>query len=116
LGGGFFPTQAQEDTLVTKYGDVLAGKIDKINPESIHLKVNYRKDAIEIKLSELTKVSSSSPYLINDVKNKNWRGFLMLDSARTGQIGLVQGDSTFFQSVRYFPNGYREASSIQRRL
>ena len=99
-GGHFLPLLAQQDTLITKYGDVLVGKIDKINPESIHLKVNYRKDAIEIKLSELTKVSSPSPYLINDVKNKNWRGLLMLDSARTGQIGLVQGDSTFFFSPR----------------
>lgn len=98
--GHFFPLLAQQDTLITKYGDVLVGKIDKINPESIHLKVNYRKDAIEIKLSELAKVSSTTPYLINDVRNKDWKGFLTLDSARSGQIGLVQGDSTFFFSPR----------------
>ncbi len=94
--GHFFPLLAQQDTLITKYGDILVGKIDKINTESVQLKVNYRKDAIEIKLSELVKINSPSTYLVNDVKNKNWKGILTLDTNKAGQIGIAQGDSVFF--------------------
>ena len=94
--GHFSPLLAQQDTLITKYGDILVGKIDKINTEAVQLKVNYRKDAIEIKLSELVKISSPSTYLVNDARNKNWKGILTLYTNKEGKIAITQGDSVFF--------------------
>ncbi|OOG70452.1 DUF481 domain-containing protein [Algoriphagus sp. A40] len=97
------PLFAQQDTLFTKYGDVLVGKIDNVNAESVSLKVKYRKDAIEIKFSELIRIQSASRFVLNDVGNKNWRGALAVDTLHSGQIGIAGADSVvFFSSRRVF--------------
>jgi hypothetical protein len=90
------PLAAQQDTLLTRYGDVLVGKIDKVTPETIKIKVKYRKDAIEIKLGELLKISSPHQYVVNDVKNKNWKGTLTLDTLHRGVLGLKLPDTVIF--------------------
>ncbi|WP_111668736.1 DUF481 domain-containing protein [Algoriphagus litoralis] len=87
---------AQGDTLITKYGDVLIGKIDRLDLESLKLKVRYRKDAIEIKIAELVQIKSSKQFLVNDVKNRDWKGSLVFDSLHRGQYGIQTSDTILF--------------------
>ena len=93
LGGNFALAQ---DTLVTKYGDLLHGKIEKITSEKIFFKTAYRSAAVDIKLTEIAHVSSPERFLLNDIRNKNWRGELVLDSANQGRIGILTEDSIYF--------------------
>jgi putative salt-induced outer membrane protein YdiY len=108
---------AQQDTLVTKYGDVLVGKIDKINSETVNFKVKYRKDAVEIKLIELARISSTNSYVLNDIKNKNWKGALVLDTLQSGQLGIQTKDSVrFFKPREVFEIGEDKKKTLKDKL
>ncbi|GAA0878898.1 hypothetical protein GCM10009119_18660 [Algoriphagus jejuensis] len=85
-----------QDSLYTRYGDLLIGKVEKISAEKIYFKTAYRSSAVDIKLTEIAKVSSSEGFLLNDTKNKNWRGELVLDSANHGVVGIRTPDSLYF--------------------
>lgn len=85
-----------QDSLYTKYGDLLLGKIEKITAEKIYFKTAYRSAAVDIKLSEVAKVSSPEGFLLNDIRNKNWRGQLILDSTHQDMVGIRMADSVYF--------------------
>jgi hypothetical protein len=91
---------AQEDTLFTKHGDVLVGKIDRLDLESLNFKVRYRKDAIEIKIGEIVRVNSSKEFIINDIRNRDWKGRLVFDSLNLGNYGIQTDDSLIFFKTR----------------
>lgn len=87
-----------QDSLYTRYGDLLIGNVEKITAEKIFFKTAYRSTAVDIKLSEIAHIKSSASYLLNDINNKNWRGQLELDSASRGLVGIRTVDSVY-----YFP-------------
>lgn len=89
--------QVSQDTVFTKYGDVLVGKIEKVSTDNLNLKVKYRKDAIQISLNQIARVSSNTRFLLNDITNKTWRGALVIDTLQAGLVGIRIEDS-----VRYF--------------
>ena len=87
-----------QDSLYTRYGDLLIGNVEKITAEKIFFKTAYRSSAVDIKLKEIADMKSSASYLLNDINNKNWRGQLELDSASSGLVGIRTADSVY-----YFP-------------
>lgn len=89
--------QVSQDTVFTKYGDVLVGKVEKVTTENLNLKVKYRKDAITISLDQIARVSSNTRFLLNDIDNKTWKGTLVIDTLQAGLVGIRIEDS-----VRYF--------------
>ena len=90
-----FSTYGQ-DTLTTRYGDVLLGKVERITAEKIYFKTAYRANAVDIKLSEVVGIGSVDNFLINDIKNRNWIGQLVFDSIQSNKIGLKLEDSVIF--------------------
>jgi len=96
ISTGCIPAAFAQDSLYTKYGDLLLGKIDKITSEKIYFKTAYRSAAVDIKLGEIAKVSSPAGFLLNDIRNKNWRGQLILDSTNRGMVGIKTLDSVYF--------------------
>ncbi|WP_339866440.1 DUF481 domain-containing protein [uncultured Algoriphagus sp.] len=97
---GFCTQATAQDSLYTKYGDVLIGKIEKITFDKIYFKTSYRSSAVDIKLSEIVNAKSSEGFLLNDIRNKNWRGNLVLDSLNNDLIGIKTADSVYFFEER----------------
>ncbi|WP_288369585.1 DUF481 domain-containing protein [uncultured Algoriphagus sp.] len=85
-----------QDSLFTKYGDLLLGKVERITFSQVFFKTAYRDSPVDIKLSEVSKLSSPEGFLLNDVLNRNWRGKLILDSIGQDQIGIETFDSLYF--------------------
>ncbi|PZX48442.1 uncharacterized protein DUF481 [Algoriphagus chordae] len=96
MGMGFCTNVSAQDTLYTKYGDVLIGKIEKITFEKLYFKTAYRSSAVDIKLNEIVNVTSSEDFLLNDIRNKNWKGSLVLDSLSNNLIGIKTPDTVYF--------------------
>ena len=97
---GFSSVVKAQDSLYTKYGDLLIGKIEKITFEKIYFKTSYRSAAVDIKLSEIVNVKSTEGFLLNDIRNKNWRGNLVLDSLSKNLIGIKTTDSVYYFESR----------------
>jgi hypothetical protein len=89
-----------QDSLVTNYGDLLLGKIEKITFDKVYFKTKYRESPVDIKLKEVAKLTSPDGFLLNDILNRNWRGNLILDSAYRDQVGIQTTDSLYFFSQR----------------
>lgn len=86
------------DSLYTRYGNLLLGSVEKTTTDKIFFKTAYGSSAVDIKLAEIAKLRSSTGFLLNDIRNKNWRGQLVLDSASKGLVGIRTLDSVY-----YFP-------------
>lgn len=93
----FFTGKATaQDTLITQYGDLLLGKVERITSSKIYFKTAYRTTAVDIKLEEVASLRSPEGFLVNDVLNQNWRGQLILDSTQVNLIGIQTKDSLYF--------------------